>query len=210
LQTTDLNKIQEFVKIDKNAKEEISKLKEILDFLKTSFGIKDCNIKMGIVRGLDYYKGTVFEIDASKLGAEKQLCGGGAYELVELFGGRKTPTSGFAIGFDRTILALEAEEYKFPKQKIDTFVIPVDEDMIDKALQITAELRKIGLTVDVDLMRRGIGKSLKYASSINANKAIIVGPKELKKESFTIRDMKTGEQKTVKIKDLEKQFLELK
>jgi histidyl-tRNA synthetase len=206
LQTTDLNKIQEFVKTDKDAKEEISKTKEILEFLKNSFGIKKYNIKMSIVRGLDYYKGIVFEIEAPKLGAEKQLCGGGAYELVSLFGGKETPTSGFAIGFDRTILALETEKYKFPKQKIDAFVIPIDEDMINKSIEISELLRNKGVTTDIDLMRRGISKSLKYASSINAKKAIIIGPNELEKETVTIRNMETGEQKTVKITVLTKQF----
>ena len=206
LQTTDLNKIQDFVKTNKNAKEEISKTKEILDLLKNSFNIKKYNIKMSIVRGLDYYKGIVFEIEAPVLGAEKQLCGGGAYELVALFGGKETPTSGFAIGFDRTILALETEKYKFPKQKIDVFVIPVSQDMIKKALEISEILRSKGVTTDIDLMRRGIGKSLKYANSINANKAIIIGPEELEKETVAIRDMETGEQKTVKIIDLTKQF----
>jgi histidyl-tRNA synthetase len=206
LQTTDLDKILDFIKTDAKTKEEISKTKETLNFLKNSFGIKNYNVKMSIVRGLDYYKGIVFEIEAPNLGAEKQLCGGGAYDLVPLFGGRETPTSGFAIGFDRTILALETEKFKFPKQKIDAFVIPINEDMINKALEITEELRQNGVTVDIDLMRRGISKSLKYASSINAKTAVIVGPEELEKETVTIRDMEKGEQKTVKIKDVAKQF----
>jgi len=206
LQTTDLNKIQEFVKTDKDAQEEILKLKEILAFLDNSFKIKNYNIKMSIVRGLDYYKGLVFEIEAPKLGAEKQLCGGGEYELIPLFGGKETPTSGFAIGFDRTILALETEEYKFPAQQIDAFIIPFSDDMITESIRIAQELRKIDVSVDIDLMRRGISKSLKYANSINAKKAIIIGPNELEKNTVTIRNMETGEQKTVKITDLKNNF----
>jgi len=202
LQTSDVKKIFEYVDNTPSIKEELMKLEIILNLLKESFGIKNFQIKMSIVRGLDYYKGIVFEIEAPSLGAEKQLCGGGAYELVELFGGKKTPTAGFAIGFDRTILALETEDYKFPILELDAYIIPVNEDLIDKSLKIAQDMRGQGMNVDVDLLRRGIGKSLKYASSIRSKNAIIVGPKELEKGAVTIRDMKTGKQETIKIKDI--------
>ena len=207
LQTTDFKKISEFVKKDESIKNEITYLKDILELLKTVFDIKDFQIKMSIVRGLDYYKGIVFEIDAPSLGAEKQLCGGGAYELIPLFGGRESPTAGFAIGFDRTILALETEKYRFPTPKIDVFVIPVNEDMIQKSLEITQALRKQGITADIDLLRRGMSKSLKYSSTLNAKKVILVGPKELEKDSVTIRDMGSGKQELTKIKDIYKIIL---
>ena len=199
LWTSDVKKILKYIEKDRSAKEELLNLEKILGLLETSFNIKDYQTKMGIVRGLDYYKGIVFEIDAPSLGAEKQICGGGAYEIISLFGGKETPTAGFAIGFDRTILVLEAEEYQFPAPKIDVYIIPVNEDMTGKALEIAQTLRERGISVDVDLLKRGIGKSLKYASSINAEKAIIVGPKELKQDSMTIRDMRSGEQKIVNI-----------
>ena len=202
LQASDLKIILELTEKDEQAKNEMMKLKQIFELLKNVFEIKTCEIKMSIVRGLDYYKGVVFEIDAPTLGAEKQLCGGGAYELIPLFGGRETPTSGFAIGFDRTILALDVEEYNYPSLKLDFYVIPVNEEMISKSLEITQNLRKNGLSVDMDLLKRGMSKSLKYASSINVDKIIIVGQKELVDESVTIRDMKTGAQELVKIKDL--------
>ena len=202
LQTTDVKKIFNYIESEKSSKEELSKMQEIINLLENSFGIKNYQVKLSIVRGLDYYKGIVFEIEAPNLGAEKQLCGGGAYELVKLFGGRETPTAGFAIGFDRTILALESENYNFPSLKLDAYVIPINEDMINKSLQITQNLREKGYSIDLDLLRRGIGKSLKYASSVNSKKAIIVGPDELKKESVTVKDMKTGEQQLVKIQNL--------
>ena len=206
LQTTDIKKISEYIKSDQTALDELSKLEQVLDLLRDSFDIKNYEVKTSIVRGLDYYKGIVFEIEAPLLGAEKQLCGGGAYELISLFGGKESPTTGFAIGFDRTILALETEKYSFPSQKLDAYIIPVNKDMINKSLEITQKLRKQGITVDVDLLRRGIGKSLKHASSINAKKAIIIGPKELEKDSVTIRNLKTGKQETVKIKDISHNF----
>ncbi|MCK4364908.1 MAG: histidine--tRNA ligase [Thermoplasmatales archaeon] len=203
LQTSDIKKIENLVMGDV-AKKELEELNKILSFLDKSFGIKNYQIKMSIVRGLDYYKGVVFEIEAPSLGAEKQLCGGGTYELIKLFGGKETPTTGFAIGFDRTILALELEKYEFPNPTLDVFVIPVTEEMIEKSLKITQNLREKGVKVDIDLLRRGMSKSLKYASSINAKKAIIIGPKELEQDSVTIRDMETGKQDLKKIKDIEK------
>ena len=202
IQTSDIKKIEQFIK-EENAKKELIFFKKILSLLKECFGI-NYEIKMSIVRGLDYYKGIVFEIEAPLLGAEKQLCGGGAYDLVSLFGGKSTPTAGFAIGFDRTIVALESEEFKFPNQEIDVYVIPINYDMIKKSLEIVKEIRDSGFTVDIDLLRRGLSKSLKYANSINAKKIIIVGPDEMKNNSVIVRDMKTGEQVNAQIKNITK------
>ena len=202
IQTSDIKKIEQFIK-EEDAKKELIFFKKILSLLKECFSI-NYEIKMSIVRGLDYYKGIVFEIETPLLGAEKQLCGGGAYDLVSLFGGKSTPTAGFAIGFDRTIVALESEEFKFPNQEIDVYVIPINYDMIKKSLEIVKEIRDSGFTVDIDLLRRGLSKSLKYANSINAKKIIIVGPDEMKNNSVIVRDMKTGEQMNTKINNITK------
>jgi histidyl-tRNA synthetase len=163
------------------------------------FDIDQIKIEMKIARGLDYYKGIVFEIDAPVLGAEKQICGGGVYDLVKSFGGKDVPTAGFAIGFDRTILALETEDYPFPTPKIDIYIIPLKEDIIGEALKIAQMLREKGVSVDVDLLRRGINKSLKYANSINAGEVIIIGSKELEKNIVTVKNMTNGKQEQVNI-----------
>ena len=202
LQTSEINKIEKFIKDDNSAVEELSNLKKILNLLKNSFKVEKYQIKMSIVRGLDYYKGLVFEIDAPVLGAEKQLCGGGAYDLVSLFGGRDTATAGFAIGFDRTILALDAEQFVFPTPKTDVYIIPVNEEMTEKSIEIAQQLRKERIITEVDLLHRGVGKSLKHANSKNSEKAIIIGSKELEKDSVTLRDMKTGDQQLVKIAEI--------
>jgi len=202
LKTSDIEKIKKIIEKNKTTKKELNRLIEITDYLKNSFKINDFQIELGIVRGLDYYKGIVFEIEAASLGAEKQICGGGEYKLVSLFGGTETPTSGFAIGFDRTIVALEQEKKSFPKNKIDYYVIPVNDDLIAKSLEITQKLREKGYSADIDLMRRGMGKALKYANSINAKKSIIIGPKEMEENSLTIKDMESGNQKTKKIKEI--------
>jgi len=201
LQTSDIKKISNYIKEEKKSKEELSNLEKILELLETSFNVKNYQLKMSIVRGLDYYKGIVFEIEAPSIGAEKQLCGGGAYELISMFGGRESSTAGFAIGFDRTIVALEVEKYQFSTPKIDVYVIPLNEDMTSKALEIVQKLRNQNISTDIDLLKRGIGRSIKYASSIDAEKVIIIGPKELEQDSITVRDMKSGEQKLVNIND---------
>lgn len=202
LQTSDINEIRSFIDDDSDAMKELHSMETILDLLKNAFHITEYDIKLSIVRGLDYYKGLVFEIDAPVLGAEKQLCGGGSYELVSLFGGTEVPTYGFAVGFDRTILALEAEGFMFPPLKLDVYIIPVNQNMICTSIEIAQQLRSQGFSVDFDQLQRGIGKSLKYADSKYVEKVIIVGPKELEKKTVTLRDMKIGNQEIVSIAEI--------
>ena len=202
LQTSEVNEIRSFIADDPDAIKELSIMETVIGLLKNAFHIAEYDIKLSIVRGLDYYKGLVFEIDAPVLGAEKQLCGGGSYELVSLFGGTEVPTAGFAVGFDRTILALEAEGFKFPPSKLDVYIIPVNPDMICTSIEIAQRLRNQGFSVDFDQLRRGIGKSLKYAGSRQVEKVIIVGPKELEKNTVTLRDMSIGNQEIVPIAEI--------
>ena len=209
LQTSDIKEIREFIADDTDAITELDTMEIILDLLKNAFQIHEYTIKLSIVRGLDYYKGLVFEIDAPVLGAEKQLCGGGSYELVPLFGGTEVPTAGFAIGFDRTLLALEEEDFPFPMRKLDVFVIPVTKDMIPMSINIVQDLRNHGLSVDFDQLRRGIGKSLKYANTKHVKKVIIVGPKELEQKIITVRDMETGAQETVALSEINEKLAKI-
>lgn len=201
LNNNDIKNIEDFIIDKKSIIDEINNLENIFKLLDSTFKIK-FEFKLGIVRGLDYYNGLVFEIETPSLGAEKQICGGGQYDLINTLGGRETPTAGFALGFDRVIIALETEKFEFPKKNLDFYIIPVDDSMIEKSLQIINLLRNKKINADVDLLRRGVGKSLKYASSINALKSIIIGPKELKNNSLTIRNMETGEQNIIKIDQL--------
>ncbi len=178
-------------------------LREIFSTL-ALYGVEGCEIDLGIVRGLDYYTGMVFEIDAPALGAEKQIMGGGSYTLSELFGGEPVFSTGFAIGIDRVMLALAAETEKKPAVSLDAYVIPAKDEMRDDAFRIVARLRSAGIRADVDLMRRNMSKNLKYASSAGAKCAIIVGSKEMADDSVTLRDMRTGDQKVVALGDLAK------
>lgn len=200
LEVKELNKIQEFLGAE--SEEEIKLMISVFKFLKNNFNIDGPILKVGIVRGLDYYNGIVFEIEAPSLGAEKQICGGGVYNLIKLFGGKDTPTSGFAIGFDRSIVALESEKNVFPELKLDVYVIPTNDDMINESLEIVLKLRKNGIKTDMDILGRSISKSMKYASSLNSRKVIIVGENEIKSRNVIIRDMKSGKQDIVKLDDI--------
>jgi histidyl-tRNA synthetase len=187
---------------DKNAQIDISRLNSVLTLIQDCFSIQDVQVNLGIVRGLEYYSGIVFEIEAPSLGAEKQICGGGEYELLPLFNTRNVPTAGFALGFDRTILAMEMEKKAMPVDSLDYFIIPVSEEMISYALSIAQKLRSSSLKVDIDLMRRGIGKSLKYANKRNVAFAIIIGEDEFEKKAVLLRDMDSGKQELVSLEDL--------
>jgi len=202
LKLKDINELKIIFKDNSKAKHEINRVEKIISYLSNEFQVPKFNINMGIVRGLDYYNGVVFEIEAPALGAEKQILGGGEYELLSILKGRDTPTSGFALGFDRTILSMQNENIDFPKTYIDYFIIPINESIASKAVEITSKLRINGYNVDMDLMNRGIGKSLKYAGSINAKYAVIVGPQEIEQNSITLRDMHSGEQKLILIDEL--------
>jgi len=204
LQDQDSNVLYRLLEDDKKSVEEIKRLHQVLDLLQNQFSV-NATLNMGIVRGLDYYTGIVFEVKAPSLGAEKQICGGGEYNLIELFGGRKTFTAGFALGFDRTILAMQEEQVSFPERGLDYYVVSYNDKIIPLALDVVNKLRqKHRFSCDVDLLRRGIGKALKYASSQNTAYVIILGPREVEEHKLTLRNMESGKQKEIDID----QFLE--
>ena len=176
-------------------------LEEVFDILQ-HYGFRNLQVDLGVVRGLAYYTGVVFEVDAPKLGAEKQICGGGSYSLSELFGGEKVHSTGFGIGFDRTLIALEKEGSRPIKVRLQAYVVPVGDSTRSKACEITAMLRKGGISADMDLMRRNMGKNFKYADAVGAENVIIVGEKELETGSVNVRDMASGTQTVVGIEGL--------
>ena len=176
-------------------------LGEVFNVLE-AYGFTNVQVDLGVVRGLDYYSGIVFEVDAPVLGAEKQICGGGSYTLTELFGGERVFSTGFAIGFDRILLALEREGYKAPESQICVYVIPVSDTLRPLAFELTAALRAEDISADVDLMRRSMGKNFKYADAVRAQLVVIVGEKEASQGAVTLRDLDTGEQVLVKKEEL--------
>jgi len=173
-------------------------LNELVEILE-AMNVNDIEIDLGVVRGLDYYTGMVFEAEAPSLGAEKQICGGGSYSLSELFGGEKVFSTGFAIGFDRILLAMEKEGRTFENEGVAAYVIPVSDDVRLDAAKIVAMLRRNGIPADIDIMKRKMAKAMKQASSVRSEFTVIVGKNELAEDSVTVRNMETGDQKLVKL-----------
>lgn len=159
----------------------------------------DYEFDMGVVRGLDYYTGMVFEMDSPNLGAEKQVGGGGAYTLAEVFGGEPVFQTGFALGLDRLVLAAEAEGVFGPLKGVDAYVVPIGETTRGRAAEILTALRAAGLRVDIDLIGRGPSKNLDYANAIRARYAVLVGERELKAEKVSLRNLATGDQREVPV-----------
>ena len=115
-------------------------------------------------------------------------------------------STGFAIGCGRTLLALQTEGVQFERPGITAFVVPVSDSVRTKAFEIVSTLRRSGIAADVDLMRRGVGKSLKFAATVPSRYAVIVGEKELESSSVTLRDMSSGEQSLIRIEELGKKL----
>ncbi|BBJ28301.1 histidine--tRNA ligase [Athalassotoga saccharophila] len=172
-------------------------LKRYLDELDIEY-----EVDPSIVRGLDYYTRTVFEFKYPALGAQDAIGGGGRYDrLIEELGGSKTPSVGFAFGIERIILALKMEN-KIPESKgIDIYVIAVDDAQRMESLKIAKALSKF-FRVDVDIMGRNLKGQFSQASKENARFVIVIGEEEIKEGLYTVKNMKSGEQKRVRFSDI--------
>ncbi|KUK17835.1 MAG: Histidine--tRNA ligase [Thermococcus sibiricus] len=188
------------------AKEELKKIEELFELLK-AYGIEDyALIDFGIARGFDYYTSIVFEAIADNDLGIGSIGGGGRYDnLIEVFGGKPTPATGFAIGIERLIPILESKEL-LPEFKVgsDVFVAYIGNELEikKKAIEVTQTLRKANIKAEYDIQGRKLGKALDYANSIEVKVAIILGRRDLSEGKVTIRDMKSGEQKQVAIESI--------
>ncbi len=179
--------------------EMIEELEEILGVIE-SFGYYDYNVKLSIARGLDYYTGLVFEVYVDDLGAQKQITGGGTYNLMGLFDSQEIESTGFAFGFDRIMEAIHVQNIQIPEDtKPRVLVIPVKKEFRDNAISIAQQLRHNNIVTDIDLKGKKLKKNLSYADSHNFNKVILIGQKELEDNKVTIRNLKTRQQDTISI-----------
>lgn len=182
--------------------EPLSELKSLVETLE-SFKVDNYTLNLGVARGLDYYTGIVFEVYIPELGAQKQVCGGGTYSLIKVFGGQEVESTGFAFGFDRLMNAREELlEKKEKKSHIDVYIAPINGDVRLKSFEIAQTLRSAGISCDVDLSRKKFKKLLNYANNIKVEKVIIVGPKDLEEGKLTVRNMISGDQELVDIDNI--------
>ena len=159
-------------------------------------------VNLCVARGLDYYTGMVFEVNVAELGGEGQVLGGGSYRLLHLFGLEDLdPSCGFGLGFDRVLLALEAQAERVGRSEVvpgetprpSTLVLPFKIDA-QAVLSIVKELRDLGHIVELDLRGKNIGKTLDWASKNGFTNVVIVGPQDLENSRCSIKNLTTGEQ----------------
>lgn len=164
----------------------------------TALGI-EFEIDPGLVRGLDYYTRTVFEFPSKSLGFA--LGGGGRYDgLVEEVGGKPTPGLGFGLGLDRILMALEAQKVEFPQPvRCELYIASMGEQAQCKAFQLLNELHRCGIPADTDVCGRGLKAQMKYAGKIGAKFTMVLGDNELEAGRAELKNMDTGEKKTVSI-----------
>lgn len=176
--------------------------KEVQELLKT-IGI-DFEVDNMIVRGLDYYTKTVFEIISDDLGAQSTVCGGGRYDnLIEECGGPPTPGAGFGMGIERLINILEKRNLlDLPDDKLDVFLATADKTYVKEAITLLYELRQKGLCAEMDYMERSLKSQMKYANKLAARFAVIIGDEEIKTGYYTIRNLEEATQEKVKYDDI--------
>ncbi|MFZ3147862.1 MAG: ATP phosphoribosyltransferase regulatory subunit, partial [Methanothrix sp.] len=176
----------------------LEEFQETVDLL-AAYGI-NFTIDFEIVRGLEYYSGTVFEIYAEGLGAQRQICGGGTYELASLFGGKETYSTGFGLGFDRIMEIVQMQ----PSRTSPVF-LAFTPDVKVQATKIAGKLRK-SVPLVIDVMGRSLGAQLKAAAGSGAKFVVIVGKDEMDSGLLTLRDMSGGAQESLPIAEIEERL----
>jgi histidyl-tRNA synthetase len=156
-----------------------------------------------LVRGLDYYMRTTFEITAPGLGSQNAVCGGGRYDgLVELLGGPPTKGIGFAIGEDRLILSLQESGKGQAQQGRDVYIAWMGEHAYAAAIRAAKDLRNAGFSVELPPIEQKFGKALSQADKLGAKYALILGDNEVSEALWTLKTLSTGEQQKLPEPDL--------
>ena len=156
-----------------------------------------------IVRGLDYYTKTVFEFVSGDIGAQSTVCGGGRYDgLVGQMGGPEMPSLGFAMGIERLLMVMEAQNAEFPEAKIpDVYIATMGESAKLKATKLCMDIRNEGFTAVTDIAGRSVKAQMKYADKIGAKFSTVIGDYELANDRCILKNMTTGEQQEVTLSD---------
>ena len=182
--------------LNEESKTRFEKVKEYLDIMKVTYVVNP-----SVVRGLDYYNHTVFEIEAEVegFGAQNVIGGGGRYNgMIEQLGGPSTPAIGFASGFDRLMLALEKENVNIPvTDSVDLFLLYVSEEEKKYAAYLSNELRMNGFIVETDYLSRSLKAQFKQADRLNSKFTIVLNSDSLKNNEIKIKNNKTKEEEII-------------
>jgi histidyl-tRNA synthetase len=181
------------------SRQHFSRVQELLKTSQVSF-----NVNANLVRGFDYYTGTVWEVTTSGLGSQNAIGGGGRYDnLVESLGGRPTPGLGFGIGLERLLIALEAQNVTLPDpRKPLIWLITHGPAAKESAWNLLAELRAAGIAADMDLANRSVKAQFKIADREAAKFGVIIGDDELAKQQVKLKDLATGSETSIPRADL--------
>ncbi len=183
----------------KECEDHFSTLKRYLDKTGRAYSV---NHKL--VRGLDYYTKTVFEVWAQGIGSQNAMCGGGRYDgLIEQLGGPSTPGIGFGSGIERIILSMKEQGIEPPALKsIDVFMAHMGENAKDKAIELTFALRQQGIPALISFgSDRSIKSQMKEANRNNAKYAVILGDQEIEQGVAAVKDLEEGTQTEIKMAD---------
>jgi histidyl-tRNA synthetase len=183
--------------IDGESKNDFEKVKELLTKLSIPYEVDPT-----LVRGLDYYTKTTFEIVSGKVGSQSALVGGGRYDLlVEQLGGNPTPGVGFAAGIERILLACENENsLNIPADKIDLYIVQLDKGLTTEVVFTALGFRQKNLSVDFDYLDRSVKAQMREANKLNARYVLFLGGEEYKFGKVNLKNMKSGEQKEFSLK----------
>ena len=167
----------------------------------------DYQLAPNLVRGLDYYTRTTFEITSNELGAQNAICGGGRYDgLVEKLGGKPTPGIGFAAGIERLLLASTFDK-KPPN--IQIYLVGLGDAVRSTLITLAEDLRKNNFKTSFDYLRRSMKAQMREANKLGAQYAIILGEDELKDKSVIVKDLSTSEQEKIALGSLQKHMKSL-
>jgi histidyl-tRNA synthetase len=151
-----------------------------------------------LVRGLDYYSRTAFEIQSEKLGAQSQVCGGGRYDgLVQELGGPAVPAVGWALGLERLAIVLEQTKGPASEPGPDAFLVAMGDEARRAVLALARDLRRAGVRCDLSFAGGSFGKQFKAADRRGARFAVVLGEDEIRKGTVSVKDLKSGEQEEV-------------
>ena len=160
----------------------------------------DYNINANLVRGLDYYSRTTFEISSEKLGAQNAICGGGRYDnLVEKLGGKPTPGIGFAAGMERVLLLIDDGA---TKNNLQIYIVTLSDIARPIGIKILQDLRNNNIKSDFDVLRRSVKAQMRDANKSGAKFALLIGDDELKNNQVVLKNLTTGSQDKVEINSL--------
>ncbi|MGE5438569.1 MAG: ATP phosphoribosyltransferase regulatory subunit, partial [Bacteroidota bacterium] len=158
-----------------------------------------------LVRGLDYYTKTTFEIVSGSVGSQSALCGGGRYDLlVEQLGGKPTPGVGFAAGIERILLACENENsLNIPAESIDLYIVRLENGFLPKVFDLGLYFRRKGIPAEFDYLERSVKAQMREANKMNARYVIILGGEEYNKGELVLKNMLDGTQENVSLDNME-------